>query len=163
MHIMGLSNLFNCLWWIDGHLSGLCLRRLLRRYLCWRGRKGRPGGRFLLKLTFLCIFGAGHCFLDQLNDCIPVAGKRCLLHVFSEAEFGPVSRGRNRNLGCLDLCQTFSVWDIIFFGYTRHGDAPDLFVKFLSCQTNFRGWHRCSHLLVGNYCLFLIGLQELCF
>ena len=118
IHIIGLSKLFNRFRWIDSHLSGLCLRRLLRSCLYRRRRRGRPGGSFLLKLMFLCIFDTVYCFLDQLNNCIPIAGKGRLLHGFSVVEFGPVSRGRNRDLGCLDLCQTPGIWDPIFFGYT---------------------------------------------
>ena len=163
IHIIGSSKLFNRFQWIDSHLSGLCLRRLLRSCLYRRRCTGRPGSSFLLKLMFLCICGTGQSFLYQLNDCIPVAGKGRLLHGFSVVEFGPVSRGRNRDLGRLDRCQTFRVWDAIFFGYTCHGYVPDLFVELLSCQTNLRGRHRCSYLLVGNYCLFLFNLKGMCF
>lgn len=164
IHIIGLSKLFNCLRWIDSRLSDLCLRRLLRRCLYRRRRRGRPRGSILLNLTFLCICDTGQSFLYQLNDCIPITGKGRLLHGFSVVEFGPVSRGRNRDLSRFDLCQTPSIWDPIFFGYTCHGYVPDLFVKFLSCQTNLRGRHRCSHLLlVRNRCLFLLSLKRLRF
>ena len=57
IHIIGSSKLFNRFQWIDSHLSGLCLRRLLRSCLYRRRCTGRPGSSFLLKLMFLCICG----------------------------------------------------------------------------------------------------------
>ena len=168
IHIIGLSKLFNCFWWSDVHLSSLNLWGLLWGCIHWRGYTGRLGGSFLLEgenlLCFLCICGTGQYLLQKFNDGIPIPRERRLFHRFSEVEFGPISRGRNRDLGRLDLCQTSGIWDTIFFGYTCHRYFPNFFIKFLSRQTNRSGRHHCSHLLfIQNRCFSLFDLKGLCF
>ena len=129
----------------------------------WTARRQFPlgGGELALFSLHLRYW---QYLLQKFNDGIPIPRERRLFHRFSEVEFGPISRGRNRDLGRLDLCQTSGIWDTIFFGYTCHGYFPNFFIKFLSSQTNRSGRHHCSHLLfIQNRCFFLFDLKGLCF
>ena len=125
----------------------------------WTARRQFPlgGGELALFSLHLRYWAMSPAAVQRRH---PHPRERRLFHRFSEVEFGPISRGRNRDLGRLDLCQTSGIWDTIFFGYTCHRYFPNFFIKFLSRQTNRSGRHHCSHLLfIQNHCFSLFDLN----